>query len=69
MKEHYLFFLEISQMYYVSDLGDQWGPMILNFQEEMNVTIVTNPDPVILSGCGPTSPLTNCHPVQSNSLI
>ena len=23
----------------------------------------------LLSGCGPTSPLTKCHPVQSNSLI
>ena len=32
---------------YDSDLGDEWSPMILNSQEEMNITIVTNPDPVI----------------------
>ena len=28
-------------------LGDQWGPLIVNSLEEMNVTIVTNMDPVI----------------------
>ena len=30
-------------------LGDRWGPLIVNSLEEMNVSIVTNMDPVINS--------------------
>ena len=34
-------------MYYVSGFGDRWGPLIVNSLEELNVSIVTNMDPVI----------------------
>ena len=33
--------------YYVSGLGDQWGPLIVNSLEKLNVSIVRNMDPVI----------------------